>query len=428
MGYQLSEFGVTFSKDKLSNGVEVFLFNKIGAPVCTRAIFFAGARFDNISGTAHFLEHMLVAGTKKFPSKDKLAEPLEREGGSFSASTSLNYLRFNVSVPKKEDFELGLEILGEILFKASFADKIFENEKNSIISEIGESEEDPYHILGDIFSSIIFKNTPLEKSVIGKKDSVYKITKKDLFAFRDTFLNAGRMCVVVSGDITMEKCLSLLNKYIAGHKPEKSFDMPEIIPTNKDIKVESRPFKNNRQTYARMGFRTLGLNENDRENLSLELIANVLGMGRASRLIKELRYENGLVYSISARHLNHPDAGYLSVLTSFEENKLYEVIKKTIGELKKIKTDGISEKELEFAKSAMNKSVFNIMQTSWSWINFHEDEFMFNPKLARNITWPMNEIESLTLKEVNKTANKYLGGDNFYLALCGTDRKPEIFW
>jgi predicted Zn-dependent peptidase len=160
--------------------------------------------------------------------------------------------------------------------------------------------------------------------------------------------------------------------------------------------------------------------------LTKSLSKNGSCLCRASRLVKELRYKKGLVYSINAGHYNYPDAGHFSISTSFEYNKTENVLEIIISELKKIGQDGISEYEFEFAKSATVKSVFNAMQTSWSWINVHEDEMVFNPGLARTIDYYMNEINSLTLEEVNAVARKYLHKDNFYLALCGTDKKPSI--
>lgn len=428
MNYQLSEFGVSFSKSRLDNGVNVFLFNKIGMPICMSVSFFAGSRFDSIPGIAHFLEHMLVAGTKKFPSKDKLAEPLERVGGSFSASTSLDYLRLNVTVSKKEDLSVGLEILQEMSQNSLFNDKTIENERGSILSEIGENEEDPYRILNDIYYHAIFNDTALENCVIGNKDSVNKILKQNLLKYKDTFLNTGRMSVLVSGDITMNECLSLLTKYLNDHKIEKRFNIPRKADINREDYLTYVPFKDNKQVYAKIGFRTIGINENDREIFSLDLIAVILGKGRASRLVKELRYKRGLLYSINAGHYNYPDAGLFSISTSFEHGKLENILKIIINELEKIAQDGISEYEFEFAKSATVKSVFNNMQTSWSWINAHEDEMVFNPELARTVEYFMNEINSLTLEEVNVVARKYLHKDNFYLALCGTDKEPSILW
>ncbi len=428
MNYQLSDFGISFFKDKLKNDVGVFLFNKIGAPVCIRVVFFAGSRFNFIPGIAHFLEHMLVAGTKKFPSKDKLAEPLERVGGSFSASTGLDYIRLNITVPQKEDLNIGLEILEEMLSHSLFNDKTIENEKGSIVSEIGEAEENPLRVLDDIYYHTVFNNTPLANNVLGNKDSVNKITKQDLLKFKDTFLNVGKMCVLVSGNITMDECLPLLNKHFSGYKKEKRFYMPEKLPVRREDYVACKSFRGNKQVYAKIGFRTMGVNENDREMFSLDLVAGILGKGRASRLVKELRYKKGFVYGVKAGHHNFPDAGHFNISTSFEHDKLEDVTRVIIGELGKIGKDGISEYEFEFAKSASVKSVFNNMQTSWSWINVHEDEMVFNPELARTIDYYMNEVSSLTLGEVNEAIKKYLHKDNFYLALCGTDKEPAVSW
>ena len=411
MPHTLSEFGVKFQKTKLDNGIDVFLFCRTGMPLCLRVVFFAGSRFDFVPGTAHFLEHMLVAGTNKFPSKDKLAEPLERVGGSFSASTNLNYIRLSITVPQKEDLNVGLEILEEMLFHSLFADKIIENERNSIISEIGEAEEDPYYILDSIYYPIVFRKTPLENNVMGNKDSISKIEKQNLLKHKDTYLRAGNMCIIASGGATIEEYLPLLNKHFTDYKPEKHFITPQKAPINRENYIECKPYRDNKQVYAKIGFRTIGMNENDRELFSIDLTAGILGKGRASRLLKELRYKKGLVYSVGAKHSNYPDAGDFSISTSFEHNKLESVIDTAISELKKIEKDGISKDELDFAKFAITKSVFNNTQTSWSWINIHEDEMVFNPELARTVDYYMNEINSLTLEEVNASAKKYLHKD-----------------
>lgn len=422
MLHELSEFGVKFQKAKLDNGIDVFSFYRTGMPLCLRVIFFAGSRFDTTPGTAHFLEHMLVAGTSKFPSKDRLAIPLERIGGSFSASTNSDYIRLNVTVPQREDLNIGIEILEEMLFHSLFEDKIIENEKNSIISEIGEAEEDPYYTLDSIYYPIVFKKTPLENNVMGSKDSVSKISKQDLLKFKGAYLRAGNIRIIASGGATVEEYLPLLDRCFINYKPEKHFAMPPKASVNREDYMKYKPFRDNKQVYAKIGFRTIGMNENDGELFSLDLIAGILGKGRASRLLKELRYKRGLVYGIGAKHSNYPDAGDFSVSTSFEYNKLNDVIETIINELKKIERDGISEDELGFAKSAITKSIFNNTQTSWSWINIHEDEMVFNPKLTRTVDYFMNEVNSLTLEEVNATAKKYLHKDNFYLALCGIDK------
>ena len=86
---KLSDFGIKRESGILRSGVRLTVFRKPSAPIYTSFAFLSGGRFDTVGkeGLAHFMEHMIVAGTKKFPTKDKLAEYLESYGGAFHAST-----------------------------------------------------------------------------------------------------------------------------------------------------------------------------------------------------------------------------------------------------------------------------------------------------------------------------------------------------
>ena len=63
------ELGTFRKEELLSNGTELVVLERPGAPVHIQASFFSGSRFNpqGQEGISHFLEHMLVAGTKKFP-------------------------------------------------------------------------------------------------------------------------------------------------------------------------------------------------------------------------------------------------------------------------------------------------------------------------------------------------------------------------
>jgi predicted Zn-dependent peptidase len=424
--YQLSDFGVKFNKSKLENGVDVFGFYRAGMPVCIRVVFFSGSRFDTLPGTAHFLEHMLVAGTEKYPSKDKLAEPLERVGGSFLGQTNPDYIRLNVLIPQKEDLDIALEILEQMLWHSLFDEKVIENERGSILSEIGISEEKPEVVLmQDVYNPMIFRNTHLQNKNGGNKDSVVQITKQDLLEFKNKHFRAGNMIVLISGGANIDEYMPLLNKYLSKYPAEQYLSIPETTAADRKNFKGFKPYRENKQTYLRMGFRTAGMNENSRDDSSLDIIARVLGKGRSSRLLRELRYKKGLVYGVQAQNISYPEMGHLLITTSFENEKMQNVVDIILEQLKDL---SIKEEELNFAKLSINKSFFIGLENSQSWLNYHQYEMMFNPKRCKTVDQYMNEIDSLTLEEVNKAAKKYLHKDNFYLALCGTDKEPAVSW
>ena len=55
---------------------------------------------DELPGLAHFLEHMLFLGTKKYPDENSYAEYLQSHGGSIKLEKSLlNGLRVKIFLP-----------------------------------------------------------------------------------------------------------------------------------------------------------------------------------------------------------------------------------------------------------------------------------------------------------------------------------------
>lgn len=428
MPHKLSDLGVEFQKAKLDNGVPIFLFQRKGMPIAMRVVFFAGARFDKIAGTAHFLEHLLVAGTEKYPTKDKLAEKLERIGGDFNANTNVDFLRLNVNIAQKEDLSIGLEVLNEMLYRSLFEDKTIENERGSVLSELSQYEENPYFNLNLIFNPLIYNKSPRNNNVIGTKESINKIAKEDILDHKKAFLSSGRMTVIVSGDLSMSECLPKFNEFLSYGDREPRFENPEILEINRDKWLDSIPFRDNKQVYVRMGFRIPAFEQGMREIEWLGLAADILGSGRTSRFLKELRYKRGLVYNVGAGVSSNVDTGIFSAWTSVKRENFDEVVKIMIEELKKLSQEGLSQSELDFTKSASVKSVVNTMQTSQSWLNPHEYEAVFNSERARTLDFYMNEIESITLEEVNLALRKYLHKDNFYLSFCGIEKTPNVSW
>ena len=94
----LSKFGVELHQSLLKNDVNVFLFYRKGMPIFLRTLFFAGSRFDTISGTAHFLEHLITSGTEKFPSKNIIADHIQKIGGEICGGTGIGFFCFFVFI------------------------------------------------------------------------------------------------------------------------------------------------------------------------------------------------------------------------------------------------------------------------------------------------------------------------------------------
>ena len=80
-----------------------------------------GTRFESpeTNGIAHFLEHMAFKGTKTRSAK-QIAEAVENVGGYVNASTSRENTAYYVRI-LKEDIDMGLDILADILQNSTFS-------------------------------------------------------------------------------------------------------------------------------------------------------------------------------------------------------------------------------------------------------------------------------------------------------------------
>lgn len=422
--FTLKDLGAQRKEATLSNGLRVVLFERPDMPVYLRAAFLGGARFDTKGkeGAAHFLEHMLVAGTRKFPSKDKLAAYIEQYGGVFGATTWQDDINVNVGIGEASDIDRAFEILHEILLEPLFDDHALETERGSILSELRDALSNPGRRVFDVAEHIFFQGTPLARPTLGTEESVKAITKEDILATYQERITAQRMLLVVSGGVTLEQVIEKAERVLilpSSERPKLSQALPVIRKKNMEIEC----FPGKEQVHAIFGFRTVGVQSVDEP--VLDVIAEVLGGGRASVLVKKLRYERGLVYGVSAQQMSFGDAGLWIVKTSATKQKLQEVLDIISGEIQRIVTSGLSPEELQFAKDKIAKSKRMELQSSGSWVGFHAYHQLLSEKPWTFVDY-VRDIQAVTVEDTKRIAQKYFLPDSWYLALCGDITADEV--
>jgi len=421
MQKSLEKFGVTVHKKELKNGADLFLFERKGMPIYLRAAFFAGSRFDSIPGTAHFLEHMLLAGTKKFPTKNLIANYIQKIGGEFGASTDSNILRFNIEIPEAEDIDTGIEVISECLTNSIFEDHAIKTEGDAILSELRSKESNPREYITDVQRRVALQGTPASRSTLGDEDSIKSINKNELMDYRKTFINSGRLSFIASGDISIKSLTEKLNS-IDLESGEK-FNVDEKLPIIKEKKIEIEFYKD--VNHLQVAFICRTDLENYLEYCALMVLNSVLGVGRGSRLITKLRYESGLVYGVSSGMFNTVDWGTLRINLSCDNGNLEKVKSLIFEEFNKLRKNNISPMELENTKSKISKGSIRAFQTSKDWVSFHENDALFSPSDLHTPEDYINTIKKVTLMDIKKIIDKYFLEDNFYIAICGNYQKES---
>jgi predicted Zn-dependent peptidase len=410
----LQSLGIDY-KSLNHKGIPFHHFQKKGAPLYIRIMIRAGSRYDEKSGTAHFLEHMLCASTKKFPSKDLLAEYIENIGGMFSLSTDNEFIKINVEVAEEKDLVAAITVIDEMINKPLFEPKTLENERGSILSEYAGRKANQKEFLWTVCRRLFFQKTDMEKSTLGNPDSIKSISVDDLISFKEKYFTCENIKVISAGDIDIKNISNELEKVLptfAEQKREKHLQLPII--RDKDFDIEIYP---SHQASILVGFRTNVITVKDQ--ISADICANYLGDGRSSLLSKELRYKRGLVYGASSFTQNYEDGSAFGVRTDCEVEK-YETVISTINlVLENFKKEGISGDKLSNVKSKIIKSSIIKLQTSET-IVLRSDRIAatFN---EHSIDSYLSRLKEITPKDIKTYIDDNLKDECRYIAVCGPE-------
>ena len=165
------------------NGLRIILIPvKNDFTVSTVVTVRIGSRSESkkFSGISHFIEHIFFKGGLKYPTSFELARALERYGAVKNAYTSKEVVAYFVKLDSAAG-PLGIDVLGDMMIKAKFADEELEKEKGTIIQERRMRHDDPDTLLLDIAIPWLFYGEhPLGQEIIGTEKTISGFCRNDL--------------------------------------------------------------------------------------------------------------------------------------------------------------------------------------------------------------------------------------------------------
>jgi len=123
-----------------------------------------------INGISHFIEHMVFKGTQKRNAL-QITEDIENVGGNTNAYTSREMTLFYAKM-LKNDAERAMDVLADFVMAPTFADEEMNKEKEVVVQEIKQTNDDPSDIVFDYFQSTAFKNQSMGMSILGPEERV----------------------------------------------------------------------------------------------------------------------------------------------------------------------------------------------------------------------------------------------------------------
>lgn len=409
MKKHIPELGV-LCEDAIQNSVRFYHFQKTGAPFSVEVHFDFGSIHAHKPGAAHFLEHILVSGTKKWPSKKALAEHVRVSGWGSNAYTSSVEMSFPLWCNGSQDLRGAFEYLTEILCESLFDSKTIETERGAIFDEIRRAQAEPGRHMYRKSMEILFPNSVINRDVLGTAEELSAITREDLLLEWKRLLSADS-CVVTVGEMSLQEVLDAGKDWSVRLSNMRGSEVPNI-PFVRVFPVGTQvipiPFP---RTEVNLVF---GLTEtsNDILEQATRMFVKYLLASSGGLLIQKLRFEKGLTYSTTVDTIYTKYFGAVSVEATCAPERVEEVSKELCAILEKeIYTEMTEARRADFLRERRLRRK-RAWQLGDNWVDEYAYDFLTEGENTRFLDEVESVLESTPIETLKSIAQKIYATEN----------------
>ncbi len=414
-----------YKKTTLKNGLRIITVpQKSSQAVTVLVLVGTGSKYETkeISGISHFLEHMYFKGTKKRLTPLTVAETLDKIGGIYNAFTSEEYTGYYAKVAASR-FEIALDWVSDIFLNSLLPQKEMEKERGVIIEEINMYLDTPMIYIGELWKKILYGNQPAGWDVVGTKETVAKISHKQLLNYMKSQYVASNTIVCIAGRMPSGKVINKIKNYFSQIKTTKPKPKPPVIERQNKPELLLYPKKTD-QTHISLGVRTYNLFHPQR--YVLELLGIILGGMMSSRLFVEVRDKLGMAYYIKTNIESDPDTGYLVAQAGIDNKRVEKAIKVILKEYKKISQKKISKAEFEKAKDNFKGKLALTLESSDAKAAFYAGQELLEGKILTPEEI-FKKIDKISQSDILKVAKDIFQPQKLNLAIIGPFKDKERF-
>jgi len=415
-----------YKKTKLNNGLKIITHNMPRMQSVALGIWIkVGGRYElpRIKGVAHYIEHLLFKGSKKYSCR-KIKESIEGVGGSLNGFTAEEFTCFLVKIPALH-LNLAVDILSDMVLNPLFLQTDIEKERTVVLEEIKMYKDLPQSYVHELLDELLWPRQPLGASILGTFESISEMKRSDLADFKKHYYTPANIVVSAAGQLDHCKISSRI-KHIFSSLPESklnSFLNAKESQNNPQLKLLN---KDTEQMHLALGFRSFKREHPLKHALGLLNI--ILGANMSSRLFNEVREKRGLSYEIGTQLKRFSDTGAFVVHAGTDNKKVIPAIGLILKELTKVKKSLVTVDEFQRAKDfylgqlmlALEDTLDNML-----WIG-ETTAALDKVYTLKDI---IKEVSKVKRSDLQLVAREIFQENNINLSLIGPlkDKEKEIF-
>lgn len=418
----ISEFSIPqMDKFQLSNGIPVHYIKKEKLPIIKISLMIeCGSKFDplGMKGLSNLTSMLLDEGADGLSALE-ISDAFDMLGSSFSVYSGSESINLTLQT-LTENLNSSLDIFSKVLLKPAFNQKDFDREKRKLLTQLTKMKDDPSYVADLIFSLKIFgKNNPYSHPTSGDETDIGNIELSHTKDFYKSMFAPGSSQIVGVGNLETSEFKERLENYFGNWKAKAesiALDFP-ISPNKKSVLLFHK--KDSPQTEIRVGHPSEKRNAED--YFQRMILNTILGGQFTSRINLNLREKKGFTYGAFSRFNYFKSAGYFYVSTSVGSENTGASIDEIYSELNSIR-EGVTDKEIEFAKSSIIKKFPSNFETygqilgnlSSKVIHSLPDDYFENY---------IDSVNKISKDEIRATAEKFIEAQSAFTVLVGDEDK-----
>ncbi len=397
----------------LKNGMKIFVVENHKLPRITLSLVFDNEPVleGENAGYVDMVGTMLRRGTTT-RTKEQLDEAIDFIGGSLDASATSVYAS---SLTKHQDKLL--ELMSDILFNPTFPEEELEKIKTQTISGLAANKEDANSISSNVTTALVYgKNHPY--GTLTTEETVGNIKIEDIKNYYQTYFKPNIAYLAIVGDINKKEAQKLVKKYFTkwekGEVPSPTYEMPKT-PEKTFVALVDKPSAV--QSVIDITY-PVELKTGTPDVIKARVLNQILGGGSSARLFTNLREDKGYTYGAYSSLSSDELVGAFSANASVRNEVTDSAFNEFIIELDKIRTEDVTDEEINLAKSSISGSFARSLERPQTVAKFAINTARYNLPEDYYSTY-LQKVQTVSIADVKATAQKYIHSDKAYFTVVG---------
>ncbi|MEO6976937.1 MAG: pitrilysin family protein, partial [Mucilaginibacter sp.] len=363
------------------------------------------------AGVVSLMGQMLNEGTKTMP-KAVFDEAGEKLGANIGLSSTGGY-----ASALTRYFKEAFTLMGTALKEPAFTQESFDKLKSQTITGLKSSAKSAPAIASRVNNALVYgKNHP--EGEFQTEEGIQALTLQDVKDAYSKYITPSRGYLTIIGDIKPADAKALATEVLGNWKGAtlslaKLAEVPN--PAKTEIDVVDVPTAVQSEINV---INLVVLKKNNPDYFPAILASYILGGGAESRLFMNLREKHGFTYGAYSQLGSGRFQETFDASASVRNAKVDSAVTEMLNEVKKIRTEKVSDEELANAKALYNGSFALGLEDPARTATFASN-ILINDLPADFYKTYLQKVNAVTADDILRVAQKYFNYDNTRVVVVG---------